>query len=45
MNTESLRHIELNYYTDVMREETRIFVEEIGLEEFKNLESLSVHMN
>ena len=44
-NKKSLRHIEIGYQTDVLREETRICVEEIGLEEFSELASFGLHMN
>ena len=45
MNTDSLKHIELDYSDSFFLgkgELTRILVEEIGLGSFKNLESLSL---
>ena len=44
-NKLSLKHLSLSYSTDIMREETRIAFEEIGLDELPNLESISLHMN
>ena len=44
-NRESLRHLDLIYSTDIMREETRIIFEEFGIDEFPNLEYIGVQMN
>ena len=45
LNKRSLQHIGINYKTDVIREETRILFEELTLEEFPNLTSLTLQMN
>ena len=44
-NKMSLKEISIEYKTDMMREETRILVDEIGLEEFPVLELLRFRMN
>ena len=44
-NKRSLKQISLEYKTDVMREETRILTEEIGLDELPELELLRFRMN
>ena len=44
-NKKSLKEISIEYKTDMMREETRILVDEIGLEEFPELELLKFKMN
>ena len=42
MNKNSLRQIELDSTNQTLLEERTILFEEIGLEEFENLESLSM---
>ena len=44
-NKESLKYLSISYSTDILREETRIIFNEIGIDEFPNLESISLHMN
>mmetsp|Transcript_22856 Transcript_22856/g.30461 ORF Transcript_22856/g.30461 Transcript_22856/m.30461 type:complete len:88 (+) Transcript_22856:437-700(+) len=44
-NKNSLEHLGISYATDVLREETRIAFEEIGLDELPNLRSISLNMN
>lgn len=44
-NKESLTHLTLQYKNDTVREETRILLEEIGLESFTNLTHLTLNMN
>ena len=44
-NMNSLQAVSIEYKRDVMREETRILVDEIGLEQFRELQSLKLRMN
>lgn len=44
-NTKSIVKLQLDYKADIVREETRILCEEIGLINFVKLEELSLHMN
>jgi len=43
-NKESVSHIELDYKADILREETRILCEEIGLSNLPKLTELALHM-
>lgn len=44
-NLKSITKLELEYNADVVREETRILCEDIGLAEIENLQELTLHMN
>lgn len=44
-NRESITKIKLEYKADVLREETRILCEEVGLSNLTKLEELTLHMN
>ena len=44
-NLASLRSIHIHYQKEVLREETRILVEEIGLQRFENLQEISLVQN
>jgi len=42
---QGITKVELEYQSDVVREETRILVEDIGLTDLENLQELTLHMN
>jgi len=44
-NKKSLTHLTLQYKNDTVREESRILLEEFGLESFTNLTHLTLNMN
>ena len=43
-NKESITHLQLDYKADILREETRILCEEIGLSNLTNLTEVTFHM-
>jgi hypothetical protein len=44
-NQESITKLQLDYRADVLREETRILCEEVGLSNLIKLQEITFHMN